>query len=257
MFRWLRNLARARIRSAPFPAEWQAILERNVPYYGQLPPADRAELRSHILVFLHEKRFEGCGGLEITDEVKVTIAAQACVLLLHRSTDCFPLLGTILVYPHAYSATFRRPLTRNVPIEGLEVRRGESWHRGVIVLSWDSIAGPTAQRGRARNVVFHEFAHQLDDEAGAADGAPDLGARARYVMWARVFGREYQALQSRLARGEPTLIDAYGSTSPAEFFAVTTEHFFEIPRELRDGHPELYDQLRQFYRQDPAALVAP
>jgi Mlc titration factor MtfA (ptsG expression regulator) len=224
-----------------------------VAYVGTLSEAGRRALCGHIQVFLAEKRFEGCGGLEITDEIRVTIAAQACVLLLNLETDYYPTLRAILVYPHEYVARGARRQPDGTVIEGPEARAGESWFRGAVVLSWNDVMRGAADIDDGRNVVFHEFAHQLDSESGANEGAPALGRRSRYLAWARVLGREYRQLQADLEHHRRTLLDAYGATSPAEFFAVVTEAFFEQPVALRRRHAALYDQLASFYGQDPAA----
>lgn len=248
-----RRRRRKRLRERPFPADWLVILEHNVAYYRLLTPAEQAELRGHIQVFLSEKTFEGCGGLTITDEIRVTIAAQACVLLLGRPTDYYPKLHTILVYPSRYLVTHRIPLAGGVVLEGTHQRLGESWHRGPVVLSWDDVRRGAADVHDGENVVFHEFAHQLDSESGAVEGAPVLPRRSMYIAWARVLGREYNDLIENLKRDRDTVIRAYGATSPAEFFAVVTEAFFEQPVRLKLRHPELYEQFAQFYQQDPAA----
>ncbi|MGE3107298.1 MAG: zinc-dependent peptidase [Phycisphaerales bacterium] len=246
---------RKRVRARPFPEAWLAILRARVPYFRCLTPEDQAELTDHIKVFLAEKTFEGCGGLIMTDEIRVTIAAQACVLLLHRETDYYPDLWTILVYPSGYVAPARTPMLNGVVLEGSELRAGESWHRGSLVLSWRDVLAGSAQPCDGNNVVFHEFAHQLDSESGAVEGAPALEGRSAYAAWARVLGREFQALIADLRQHRPTLLSAYAAKNPAEFFAVVTEVFFERPHELRGRHPELYEQFRQFYRQDPASRV--
>lgn len=248
-----RTRRRERLRQRPLPDGWIAIIERNVPYYRTLNASDRRELHGHIQVFLAEKRFEGCGGLELTDEIRVTIAAQACILLLHRDTDYYPSLRTILVYPDPYIARVARRLPGGIEIEGREVRLGESWVAGAIVLSWDDVLRGAADVHDGHNVVFHEFAHQLDAESGSANGAPDLPRRSMYIAWARVMKAEYAHLLDDLAHHRDTVLDGYGSTSPAEFFAVATECFFEKPVQLEKTHPALYDQLKLFYRQDPAA----
>jgi len=250
----LKHRHRKRIKSRPFPAAWLEILEKNVGYYGLLPPDDQAELRGHIAVFLDEKRFEGCGGLEMTDEIRVTIAAEACVLLLHRDTNYYPTLRTVLVYPHSFVSVRRKRLGPGAVVEGEEARRGESWRRGPVVLSWDDVRRTSGDIHDGRNVVFHEFAHQLDGESGSNEGAPNLPRRSMYVAWARVLGEEYAQLLDDVGHHRPTDIDAYGGTSPAEFFAVVTEEFFERPLVLREKHPALYQQLATFYRQDPAEL---
>lgn len=248
---WLRERRRSRIRQRPFPEEWEAILERDVPLYRRLSETDRDELKGHIRVFLAEKRFEGAGGLTITDGIRVTIAAHACVLLLHRATDYYPGLYTIIVYPGAYVAarTVREPM--GIVTERTDTRLGESSPRGAVVLSWDAVEVAASDVGDCRNVALHEFAHQLDGEDGSVEGAPALTDRSRYVAWARILGREYERLRRDTALGRKTVLDRYGATSPAEFFAVTTECFFTRPELLKARHPELYAELRQYYQQDP------
>lgn len=248
-----RKRRRVRLRQRELPDRWIAIIERNVPYYRTLDPCDRRELHGHIQVFLAEKRFEGCGGLGMTDEIRVTIAAQACILLLHRDTDYYSSLRTILVYPDPYIARVARRLPGGMAIEGREVRLGESWVAGAIVLSWDDVLGGAADIHDGHNVVFHEFAHQLDAASGWPNGAPVLPRRSMYIAWARVMKAEYAHLLDDLAHHRDTVLDDYGGTSPAEFFAVATECFFEKSIQLKKIHPALYDQLKLFYRQDPAA----
>lgn len=243
---------RNRLRSQPFPEEWLVVLKRNVPYYARLPLSKQQELQDSIKVFIAEKNFEGCGGIEMTDEIKVTIAAYACILLLNRRHDFYPRLQSILVYPDAYPVTVVRSGPGDMLIEGHEVRAGESWHTGAIVLSWSHILHRPGDPA-AHNVVLHEFAHQLDQEDGAANGAPLLPRSSMYASWARILGREYEALQRDADAGRHTVLDKYGATDPAEFFAVATECFFENPQQFRERHPELYDELKQYYRQDPAS----
>lgn len=245
---------REKIRKRTFSSAWQKIIEKNVPFVRYLPPSDREELEQRIQVFLTEKRFEGAGGLAMTDEIRVTIAAQACILLLHRKTDCYPGLYSIVVYPHAYLARRREQDTTGIVTEGMQPRLGESWKQGAIVLSWDDVRSGAADIHDGHNVVFHEFAHQLDAEDGEADGAPVLSDRSMYLAWARVFGEEYARLQRDIEHGQETLLDRYGATNPAEFFAVATEFFFEKPRQLKEKLPQLYDELSRYYKQDPAAL---
>ena len=246
-----REARRRRVTARAFPQEWREIVERNVPLYRRLPEALKEQLHGLIQVFLTEKHFEGCGGLEITDEIRATIAAQACMLLLNRRPTFFPKLRTILVYPHTYVA-------RNTSFDGHIVsdeessRLGESWQNGPVVLAWDSVKGGTSNAADAHNVVLHEFAHQLDQEDGAADGAPILAHRSRYVAWARVLGTEFEALQESAKQRRRSVMDRYGATNPAEFFAVATETFFEKPRQMQKRHPELYDELRDHYQLDPA-----
>ena len=239
-------------RAAPFPDAWAGIIERNVPHAARLPAEDRAELEGHVQVFLAEKAFEGCGGLEITDEIRVTIAAQACILLLRRETDYYPTLNTILVYPHPYVAE-RKIHDGMLVHESKDVRLGESWERGPVVLAWDDVLHGTRDPRDGQNVVLHEFAHQLDQEKGRSDGFPALPSRSMYAPWARVLGEEYRELVEAVAHHRKSVLRDYAATSAAEFFAVATEVFFEKPVQLRRKHPELYEQLELYYRQDPAS----
>jgi Mlc titration factor MtfA (ptsG expression regulator) len=250
MFGLFKRRRRQQLRARPFPADWLAIIEKKCPFYHRLSHDDQRELQGHIQVFLHEKYFEGCGGLVLTDEIKVTIAAQACRLLLHRETDYYRRLITVLVYPTAFLADAVEPLGGGFVLEGQEHLLGQAWKEGVVVLSWDDVKATDLDDGV--NVVLHEFAHQLDHEDGVADGAPILEHRSQYATWARVLGKEYERLRRDRDRGRYTLLDDYGATNPAEFFAVATECFFERPARMKKKYPELYDELRAYYRQDPA-----
>ncbi|MDI9434159.1 MAG: zinc-dependent peptidase [Planctomycetota bacterium] len=244
---------RARAAEQPFPAEWLAILRKNVPIYASLPEDDQQELLRHILVFLSEKRFEGCGGLEITDEIRVTIAAQACLLLLHRQTDYYPGLTSVLVYPRKYVIKRVQEVIGDVVVEGQDVRLGESWHRGAVVLSWADVRRGAANIHDGQNVVFHEFAHQLDSTRGKGDDTPVLRDRFRFASWAQTLGEDFDEFRHSVGRDDDQVLDDYGATDEAEFFAVATECFFEKAKELQDVHPELYDALKDFYQQDPAS----
>lgn len=242
-----------------FPEKWLHIIEARCPFYRRLPDADRRELRGRVQVFLAEKEFEGCGGFIIEEEHKVCIAAQACVLLLRRQTDYYPDLRAILVYPSAYMVPTTRHIGGGIMQDRDESRLGESWWQGAVVLAWDAVSRGMADPGGGHNVVLHEFAHQLDYEDGFADGAPLLGRgeprserQRRHAEWTRVMREEYDRLRARAQRGEPDILDAYGATDPAEFFAVATETFFCKSRELREKHRALYEQMSWYYRQDPA-----
>lgn len=246
---------RKRLRHAPFPPEWEAILQRNVALYRHLPDRLREQLRGNIEIFLAEKRFEGCGGLEITDEIKVTIAAQACMLLLNRETDYFPRLMSILVYPSAYVAEEDTRLGEHY-VQEESVRAGESWRGGALVLAWDHARHGAMDMHDGQNVVLHEFAHQLDQEDGEADGTPILDRGSSYVTWARILGKEYADLRDKVRHRRGDIMDEYGATHPAEFFAVATETFFEKPVQMKRKHPALYEELRDYYKLDPAAWVS-
>jgi len=248
----LRRRRRKRLRATPLPEAWWRIIDRRVPLIRRMSQADRTELGGIVQVLLDEKRFEGCGGLQITDEVRLTIAAHGALLLLHRPTDYYPSLKTILVYPHAYLAPDLRRQPDGSVIDGPEPRLGESWFRGAIVLSWDDVLRGAIRRDDGHNVALHEFVHQLDGESGAMEGTPILPSRARYRDWARVLGSEYRELTERVHRGHASLLDAYGAADPAEFFAVATEAFFERATDMKRRYPQLYAELARFYGQDPA-----
>ncbi|WP_435011494.1 zinc-dependent peptidase [Tundrisphaera lichenicola] len=251
MFGFFKKQRREKLLQHPFPPEWLPILERNVPIYGRLSEDDRLELQGLIQIFLAEKVFEGCNGQEITDEVRVTIASQACMLLLHRDTDVYPRLITILVYPDAFVSDMPRHSPQGVVSEGPTGLLGEAWNSGVVILSWDDVKQGASDVRDGHNVVFHEFAHQLDQEDGSADGAPILPKRNMYSAWARVLGAEYAELREGAEKGRKSVLDDYGATNPAEFFAVATEAFFEKPIQLKKKHPELYEELKEYYGQDP------
>lgn len=248
---------RSRLANQQFPDDWLAIIKRNVPLYRLLPMADKKELQRHTLIFIAEKNFEGCGSLEITDEIKVTIAAQACILLLHRKTDYYPGLSSILVYPQSYVAHSTRYLDGGILVEGSDIRLGESWHHGTVVLSWDNVCRSAADIHDGHNVVFHEFAHQLDSSFAKGDSTPVLKSHSTFIAWARILQKDYEKLRREVSLNSATLLDKYGAVNPAEFFAVATEYFFEKPKQLERLHSELYEELKRFYQQDPGQWGSP
>ncbi len=252
IFDFFKNRRRDNVRHEPLTEAQRALLAVNVPYLAKLNDDERQELEGLVQVFLDEKSFEGCGGLVVTDEMRLTIAAQACLLLLNRDTDIFPGVGSILVYPRAYVAPHQTH-DGGIVHEGVQSRLGETSTRGAVVLAWDHVEAGGSNPHDGQNVVLHEFAHQIDGETGAMDGAPPLAARAAYRSWAKVLGAEFGTLVEQLKAGDPSAIDAYAATNPAEFFAVVTEMFFEQGLTLQREHPELYAQLAAFYQQDPAA----
>jgi Mlc titration factor MtfA (ptsG expression regulator) len=257
MLGFLKDRHRKRLKARPFPNEWLKTIKRNVAFFIRLAAADQAELLEQTQVFLAEKSFEGCAGQEITDEVRVTIAAQACLLLLHRKTDYFPRLITILVYPSTYLADEQRPVTAEIWEEGKHARLGETQRQmGSMVLAWDAVQSGAADPSDGKNVVLHEFAHQLDFENLAADGTPQLATRQQQLVWREVMRTEFASLRAADQTGIPTLLDTYGATNAAEFFAVAVEAFFERPLRLRSQHPRLYAQLQQYFQQDPVDFSA-
>jgi MtfA peptidase len=257
VFSLLKQQRRRRLRAREFPKKWLTLIQHHVVFFRRLSASDRAELLGHIQVFLAEKRFEGCGGFAITDEVRVTIAAQACLLLLHRRTDYFPNLLTILVYPLSYMVEGKRQIGEHLWEEGTVSRLGETGRRmGSLVLSWGAVKHGAADPADGKNVVLHEFAHQLDFENHAADGVPALATSEEQLAWSEVMRWEFASLRAADESGIPTLLDTYGATDPVEFFAVSVEAFFERPCALRDHHPNLYAELQKYFRQDPVEFSA-
>jgi Mlc titration factor MtfA (ptsG expression regulator) len=251
MFGLGKRSRRQKLRETPLPTAWREILTHRVPYYARLGPEDQRELEGHTHVLLTEKNFEGCGGLALTDEMQVVIAAYAALLLLHRDTDYYPRLVSILVYPRTFLAPVRDELPGGVVATGRSARIGESWTHGTLILAWDAIVRDLA--GTGENVILHELAHQLDGEDGVMNGAPVFQRDMSPAAWAQVLRREYDQLLADVD-GEEEVLRAYGAKNPAEFFAVATETFFERPHALRRVHRALYDQLKSYYRQDPASL---
>src|SRR6516225_437316 len=257
IFELLKQRRRRRLRARAFPKEWLKLIQRHIAFFSKLSAGDRAELLGHIQVFLAEKRFEGCAGFAITDEVRVTIAAQACLLLLHRETDYFPHLLTILVYPLSYMVQEDHQVGEHVWEEGTVSRLGETGRRmGSLVLAWGAVKHGAADPADGKNVVLHEFAHQLDFENDAADGVPGLATREQQLAWADVMRSEFASLRAAEESGVPTLLNTYGASDPAEFFAVSVEAFFEQPLALRTNHPKLYAELRTYFQQDPVDFSA-
>jgi MtfA peptidase len=253
LIKLLNGYRRHRLRSLPLPTEWERVIEHNVGFFESLSSADRRALFGNTQVLLAEKRFEGCGGLELTDEIRVTVAAYAAVLLLGRDTDYYPRLTSVLVYPSAYVARGERHLGDGIWEEGDRVRLGETGLRlGAVVIAWDDVPRGREGRNASGNVVLHEFAHQLDFEDHVADGTPLLEPGQR-ASWSQVFGDEYERLRCAVDAGEPTVLDPYGAKNRVEFFAVATEAFFCRGGELQAAHSALYRELRAFYHQHPAA----
>ena len=263
---WL--LPKWRLRRAlarPLSAAQLAILERNVLQYAGMGGEERARLQRLVQQFLHEKNFVGCAGLEITEEMQVTIAAQACLLVLGRAgskvpANVYPSLHAVLVYPGAFLVPRREVDAAGVVTEQRQDLLGESWGDGRVILSWDHVrrGAPAAwdEEGQAHhNVVLHEFAHQLDSESGNTNGAPYLGSTERYRSWSEVLSRNYADLRRDAMWGRHGVLDHYGASNPAEFFAVATESFFEQPHALAWRHPDLYGEFLKYFRVDPRAWL--
>ena len=256
IFAWLRRRRRRGILAQPFPEQWERWLSRRVGCWPYLNDDERQKLKNDVQVFVAEKQWEGCAGLEVTDEVKVAIAAGACVLLLGLDHDLYPNVRTILVYPSDYEAVWDRPRHGEITPEEPTTRLGEAHYHGSVVLSWDSVRHDLVHPRDGQNLVYHEFAHKLDMLDGLADGTPPLSGSEQYIDWVKVMAGEYEKLCARVDRGRVTLLDSYGATNIAEFFAVATEVFFEQPSKMQRTHASLYATLRDFYHQDPAQRVA-
>jgi MtfA peptidase len=277
-----RAWARQRIRSRPFPAAWRAVLRQRWPAFAQLPADVQLQLKKHAQVLLSEKPFIGCAGLQITDEMRVLVATQAALLLLHRPAHCFAGLREVLLYPGSFAVQRNTVDASGIAHTSRQVLAGESQQgaghpgqqKGRVVLSWADVLAGAAQPHDGHNVVIHEFAHQLDQETGQANGAPWLGAHpARYAQWSAVLGAEFAALRQRLQAAafaperlaayaaepeilgayaaEPEILGAYAAQDEAEFFAVASEVFFERPHALARRHPHLFTELARYYRSDP------
>jgi Mlc titration factor MtfA (ptsG expression regulator) len=244
----LNKKRRYRIQKRQLPPLWSAIIENNLPIYLRLSPEERRRLQGHIQVFLSEKQFIGCRGLQVTAEMKLTIAAVACLLLLNERGEYFPKLRSILIYPSTYFVTQTVAVDNYVVEERRDARLGESWTQDQVILSWNQIQYDIHNWQDGRNVILHEFAHQLDQEDGKAEGVPILPRKSDYQTWSRVMTAEYQKLCHDIQQGVETVIDSYGVINPAEFFAVVTETFFEKPQQLLEKHPELYKLLEFYYQ---------
>ena len=253
IFGWFRRRRRRKILSAPFPEPWLACLDRNVWHYALLSEDERRKLRDDLRIFVAEKNWEGCGGLVLIDEIRVTIAAQIALLVLGLDHDYFSSVKSILVYPAAYAVPVQ---ARGSLIVGeVDARLGEAWYRGPVILSWDAALAGGRGRARGQNLVLHEFAHQIDMQDRDVDGTPPLKDLAQLQQWQAVMADEFEELHRISRRGGRSLLDQYGVTSEAEFFSVATECFFERSRAMRLKHRRLYDTLRLYYGQDPAARL--
>ncbi len=247
--RW-RQRRRTTLLNTPVPDSWRDILNQEFALYRRLPAADRRRLEGQINIFLDEKVFVGCNDMQVDERVKLLIAAQACILILRKPTNYYPGFETILVYPDTYVV----PVTQRDGIlhsESVSVRSGESWHRGPVVLAWDQVLQGARDERDGHNVVMHEFAHKLDEENWNMDGLPILSDVEQYESWKRVLTEAYEQLHTAMEQDRYDVIDDYGATSPAEFFAVVTETFFEKPGQLQKHHPELYEQFKAYYHLDP------
>lgn len=251
---WLRKYRRGRILAQPFPPEWQSILDRNGRFSHTLSDDMQIKLKQAVRIIVAEKHWEGCGGLKIDDEHRVTIAAQIARLTLHFERDYFDEIQSILVYPAAYVAKSEDRLSGGVVIESNSGRLGEAWYRGPVILSWADILESVRSSYTERNVVIHEFAHQLDmRNGGGADGYPVIESPEVAGQWSRLMPQAFDELRRLCQQGIPAVFDCYGATSQAEFFAVVSESYFEQPDAFKEVWPDVFQLFDDFYRQQHQA----
>lgn len=243
VFGWGKRRRRKRIAGQATPPDWNDWLPAALPWYAAWPQPVRDKLVADIKIFIAEKDWEGCDGLQLVPEMQCVIAAQAAMMLTGIHGYCFDGVQTVLVYP----GSFRRR-TGDGLLVWSDSRIGEAWHRGPIVLSWSDVA----QSWEGHNLVVHELAHHIDGIDGEMSGSPVFGNRQSQEEWEKVAAREFESLSRRVAAGRATFLDPYGATSRAEFFAVASEAFFEVPRGLRDHHPQLYRTMTGIFHSDPA-----
>jgi Mlc titration factor MtfA (ptsG expression regulator) len=259
MFNWFADSRREQLLQTPFLPAWEEFLQRNVAHFCMLDNAERTHLRELIQVFVAEKDWEGCGGLELTDEIQITISAQACLLLLGLSHNYYQNVETILVYPSAVVPPQRTPgffETAVAPLKNSLPIIGQAFLQGPVIIIWDSALHGGRHPELGHNVVYHEFAHKLDMLDGTADGTPPLRNRAEYHDWVEICSREYLRLKHDAEHGKKSFLNVYGATNEAEFFAVATEQFFDQPKLMINHTPDLYRVLKEYYLQDPAGRVS-
>ena len=254
MFEAFKHWRRERIlkRSSLDDATWRSVLER-YPFTRSLAAGERARLRELVVLFLHEKSIVGAGGLAVRDDMRIGIAAQACMLMLNLNLDWYRGWVEVIVYPDEFVAEYEYLDEAGVAHHVEQSMTGESWLAGPLILSW----ADAEQRGgeTGYNVVIHEFAHKLDMLNGDANGYPPLHSGMDRAAWAGAFNAAYEDFRRRVERNEPAGLDPYAAENPAEFFAVLSEAFFEVPGAVRAAYGEVYRQLAAFYRQDPAARL--
>ncbi len=246
---WSKRQARKKLLSTPLSDQQRTIVMEQVPLIQKLPSELREKLEGKINAFLHQVEFIGRGGLETTEEMRLSIAAQACLLVVNND-KWYKNLRTILIYPAAFKS-INRAHNGYVVIERETVRTGESWSRGPVILSWAHSHQGAINDKDGHNVVLHEFAHQIDDLSGYTDGAPTLNKGQSFADWERVFIKAYKRHVRNVEQRRKTVIDPYGAEGHQEFFAVSVEVFFEKPGILKREEPAVYEQLSELFQLDP------
>lgn len=253
LWSWWKSRRRRRLLATEFPPAWNDLLPTHCRHFSKLTSAEQQRLRDDLRILIAEKHWEGCGGLAITDEMRVTISAHAALMGLGFPTSPFDRLQSILIYPDTFVGKRTTRMTDGGWLETNEPRLGEAWYQGPVILVWREIREQCIDAPDGRNVIIHEFAHLLDMADHDVNGVPAMENKQQYETWLDVTTSEYERLQRQTRLGRHTVIDSYGATDPAEFFAVASESFFEQPRRLKAEVPRLYDVLKSYYRQDPAA----
>lgn len=248
---WSKRQRRQQLLASTLTEEERAIVDRHVTLMTRLPADIREKLEGKMALFLDQVRFYGNNGLEVTQDMRLSIAAQACLLVVNND-QWYRSLRTILIYPSAFKSK-RLNQSGFVVTEREIARTGESWHLGPVILSWAHSERGAMNDHDGHNVVLHEFAHQIDDLSGRANGVPLLGKNQSFAEWERVFLKAYDEHVSAVEHGRKTLIDPYGAEGHEEFFAVSVEMFFERPRALQRDVPSVYRELSKLFRLDPAS----
>lgn len=251
LFSWLRKRRRRKLLAEPFPQGWLQILHDDVGHYRLLPEHLQRKLRDTLRILVAEMDWEGVGGLEITDRVRVTIAAVASLLLLGQENFYFENVQSVLVTPAGYKSRRRYPLAGGAEIVATEELEGEADYNGPIKIAWPIALSAAHEPGYGENLVLHEFAHKIDMLSGTIDGTPPMPTKL-LERWEPIMKEGYEELMQSVEWDRETFLDPYGATDEAEFFAVVTEAFFDDPRGLKEHHPELYQLFSDFYCLDPA-----
>jgi len=254
---WLPIAGRVSLPTDPIPPAWRTLIRRQLPLVARLSTQDQDRLYHRMQQFFREVPIEGCGGLQLTEEIRLTIGAQACLLLLRMPYPRYTRVRRVLVYPSSFIPKPQALHASGEIVPPDEPLDGQAWQSGTVVLGWDAVKRATRVATDGENVVLHEFAHMLDAEDGSLDGIPVLDSGSAYRAWAALLSLKFAEHTARVDKGEVTILDPYGAEDRAEFFAVATEAYFENPVALRKDQPDLYALLLDFYKIDPATLVQP